>query len=72
MLGRRFINTGLEQRALAAASVVEGISRCSKKGGSQASMFIKLARNSLCLPPPRRTRLGDLHQPLLCQNPIVQ
>ena len=29
-------------------------------------------RNSLVSPPPRRARRGDLHQPLMRQNPRVQ
>ena len=33
--GKRFIDIGLEKSAVAAASVVEGPSRCSNKGGGK-------------------------------------
>ena len=33
--GKCFLNTGLEKSAVAAASVVEGPSRCSNKGGGK-------------------------------------
>ena len=35
-------------------------------------MSIQHMRNSLFPPPPRRARLGDLHQLLMPQNPMVQ
>ena len=37
--GRRFINIGLEKSAVAAASVVEGPSRCSNKEGKSVEVY---------------------------------
>ena len=69
--GWRFISIGLEKSAMAAAIVVEGLSRSSNKEVKSVDVY-KTSARIICSPSPRRARATDLHQPLMRQNPIEQ